>query len=1299
MGPTRTIARQRTKRLGQGCLSKVLFVLAATAVLGLLGAELCPDQLAFARTKIQSGTVSAITLTNPIEVTLAENVDKSKSIILFSFYTTTTTPALQSFAARFKAGVDNVIQFQRNTGSTAVRQQINYSVIESDAFEVEYREDAIGAGVCAPAAINLAGTVDFTLGKTFVISRCTNINNTTAANIIQTFFTANLNYNTAPTVDQLVLKRYDTAGTTETACEVWSFIVKLKDDSTVQEGLVAGGSTDFMISGDLATAVDRSKSFLIFGLNNSAADCDQQIRGSIVSDVSVGFNKRGAGGTSEVYYYCVELGTLGFVENGEGTMPNTAGDAYSSKNFSLANQYDTDWRFGIVSADATNNQAAPDRFRVAVEFTGNSTLTTAKGDSSYVSVVDYFAGQLEPMKLFSPNGGVSQVLKCGEQQDISWYAPAGVSQVNIYLSNNGGASYDIPLATGVANNPSGSTTYNWTPSAADGAIIGNQIRIKVVDKAYIDGGGTANAAACKYSSDASDANFEIIAKIDQTYPAGGEQITFGDALNIAWTFYGPVGSRTVAIKYDTNSGDGGYGNTIATGLAPAGSPHSLNWTTTPLPLSNTLRIKVEQVGEESRVKDASNSNFTVKGAIVLGAPTGGETWKIGELKDIVWVAKGASYMTSGVDIKVSRNAGGSWSTITTKAADYLYNTKYANQSYYEWTVEAPGSSEALIKVVSIDYPAATAQSTNLTIQQTVQVNVPVVSGQIWRVGEPKNITYTIQGSVPNIDLHYSILASPDPLNDSHWNSIATTINTTTYPNSYAWPGGVANNISNTCWLRIRDSVNTNIYHVSTYNFKIKGNINISQPIANQLLHYSVSETLAWTVTGSVNGTADIKLSTNGTTYDYTIGTKAIAGAGGYTFAWTPNDPLHLGVACKLQVVMQGDSDTQGVTADSFKVRPNIALTYPKSQTGVEVNVDDPADKLYIKWTPSPENFGTVNIRYDLDNGAGNYPDSNIVVSNYASNTKPNAVDIGYEWQVPDSPGMVTNKMRVMVYKTGEAVRTDVSDTSDASFTILGTLTLTGASNGSGTPEELLWKIGTNKTITWTAKGDITPVNIYYSLDNGGSWNDLVIGYAAGSGNRQCNDIWNPIPDDVLSSVPGSIRETDVKFRITNTSQSIENISTGNITIQARIILQKPTGQSTVLTVVDPADDPASYTENQIAWTYNGDGLDTVQIVYDTQGGGGGYGGIVENSVSASAGAWDLWQVPDIVGDNVKVRVRAPGANGDYVYGESAESFNVKGQIKIIAPDPLINGATVWKVDRAAADAAFASVKNLQYKCF
>jgi len=529
------------------------------------------------------------------------------------------------------------------------------------------------------------------------------------------------------------------------------------------------------------------------------------------------------------------------------------------------------------------------------------------------------------------------------------------------------------------------------------------------------------------------------------------------------------------------------------------------------------------------------------------------------------------------------------------------------------------------------------------------------------VGEPQNIEYTILGSVPTIDILYD--------SGSGYTAITppTGISTVSYPDFYPWPGGVPDDISDAVMIKIQDHDDTDIFDESDNAFKIKGMVTVDEPVLNEVLHAGVEKAIEWTLGGSVTGTADIRLSTDGgTSYGSPIASVDITSS---PYPWTPT-AAQMNVNM-IKVGLQGDDDPDTGTAGEsgvFSVEANLTLDYPNAPDVPDYFC---GDVVYIRWTPNPVDFGLVNIRYDTNSGLGadgqfNTGDEYLgtVASNIASNNDPGS-GIGYEWTT--TPAAVGPKTRIKIFQAGKEA--EVHDESEYDFNIKGSITLTGDAVGGGAP----WEVGTNKSITWTAVGDLTPVNIYYTLTGAEPYNQtLVTDHPAGTGNQEYR--MEPIPDNIIPND----RNTNVKFQVAfKDDTSINDESTNPITIQAKITVSEPTGQSTVLKVYgdDLADRP------HIGWTTYGN-VPQVDLRYDTQGGLGGYTGVIDSGITNLEG-YDLWEIPDIIGDDVKVKVMS-SASGDYVYGESNESFKVKGQIKITEPNQNTKDADAWLVDNTAA---------------
>ncbi|MFH1459694.1 MAG: hypothetical protein ABIG64_04905, partial [Candidatus Omnitrophota bacterium] len=1172
----------------------------------------------YARTKVQSG-YSASLSTNSYTVTI-EAVDLDKAIILFSVRTVDNTddPDGLQWCARFNSATQ--IEFQRSGGSTSDDMMISWYVVEADAFQVEPFQVSIAANeVSRTITLNnqtpSTASVDFVAAKSFVVLSAGNYGSTNANYLNACYFTGQLSYDTGGGgADQVILTRNYQEGSTTTAeaIDVWGFVVLMRDDSTIYQGSSYMDEEGYFITATIkntlnqTVAVDRSKSFMIFGLHNDVTALQSEIRGSISSDTQVGFNRRGTGtgtGNSWQYWYVIELGTLGRMQSGALNIPK----GYLYEDHVLAYPVDTDYAFSISSQDSTGTGTANYRTRHTTQFIASgANVRFERGESGQHAICDFFITELEPMILFTPNGG--ELWRAGETEDITWYAPDSLTNVELLLSTNSGSTFTITIAASTPNDG----IYEWTiPSVA--GIIGNQMRVKVRDVNWNELSRTND----EYSCDVSDADFEIICKLVITYPNGGESIPYEAATNLTWNFYGDGTGRTVALKYSSDGG-GSYTNTIATGLSASAGTHTLNWTTTPIPLGSLNRIKIEQETEESRVNDTSDANFSVTGALTITYPNGAETFNIGESENIAWTANGGAFMTSGVNLQLSRNSGGSYGGV-------IANGIAADSSPYPWTVEAPGSTECLVKVISVDFPLINDVSDALfTILEVIHLDIPSDTGIIWRVATTHNIEWTTYGTVSTIDLHYST-------NGADWNLITDPAGIANV-SPYSWI--IPDDISNTVKVRIRDHSNTVIADESNNNFSIKGSISVVEPHLNEIINLGDNKNIQWDLSGSVTGTANIRLSKNGgTTYDTLINSVDITAE---SYNWTPTS-THMGTNNKIKVGLTGDEDPSTGTAgesDAFAVEADLAMVYP-NVSGLTFGI---GNEIYIKWTPNPAAFGMVNLRYSTDGGT-TY--NGFIADGVASNDIPSGEsEIGYKWTIPDVAGMVSTNCRIKVYQVGKEA--SVYAFSQYTFTVKGSINLTAPDGGE------TWLVDEFESITWTKGGDIGTVKLEYSVDGGSDGYPNLI--AAGVAGNALSYPWQ------ISNAIG----TQLKVKITQESDTTTyDTSTAVFTIKGRFSLSAPIGGETWFVG----------NQQNISWTTYGT-ISKVNLYYSTDG-GSTFGSTIITNLTNAAGY--LWTIPDVIDTDIRVKVESFFDSS--VSAESVGNFTIKGQITVSAP----NGPEEWRV--------------------
>jgi hypothetical protein len=90
--------------------------------------------------------------------------------------------------------------------------------------------------------------------------------------------------------------------------------------------------------------------------------------------------------------------------------------------------------------------------------------------------------------------------------------------------------------------------------------------------------------------------------------------------------------------------------------------------------------------------------------VTVTAPNGGETWPIGSTKKITWTSSG---ITGYVSFQVSRNGGATWGSPLT----------LINDGSYDWKVTSPASTQARVRIKSVNNPSVfDTSNSNFIIQ-------------------------------------------------------------------------------------------------------------------------------------------------------------------------------------------------------------------------------------------------------------------------------------------------------------------------------------------------------------------------------------------------------------------------------------------------------------------------------------------------------------------------------------------------------------------------------------------------------
>jgi hypothetical protein len=162
-------------------------------------------------------------------------------------------------------------------------------------------------------------------------------------------------------------------------------------------------------------------------------------------------------------------------------------------------------------------------------------------------------------------------------------------------------------------------------------------------------------------------------------------------------------------------------------------------------VSTTLaRVRVTAVDDGSAT-DSSNGNFSIApsvpvAAVRVTAPNGGEQWLVGTGYTIAWTSSNAG---GTVKIELSRDGGGSWSTLAAGAP---------NNGSFGWTAAAPATQLARVRISSVAQPTAVDTSdSNFALQvpvPTVSVSKLTLKPTSVRGGTPSKATVKLSGPAP-----------------------------------------------------------------------------------------------------------------------------------------------------------------------------------------------------------------------------------------------------------------------------------------------------------------------------------------------------------------------------------------------------------------------------------------------------------------------------------------------------------------------------------------------------------------------
>jgi hypothetical protein len=340
---------------------------------------------------------------------------------------------------------------------------------------------------------------------------------------------------------------------------------------------------------------------------------------------------------------------------------------------------------------------------------------TSKDDGSITDTSDgTFNIPPASIELLSPNGG--QTLAVGQHIEVQWSSVNLAGGIEVTVSRDGGASWEIIDATTPNDGSKG-----WTVTGPATANAVFRVR-SAVENAVADVGDGANTISG--------------ASLAVTSPNGGESLWLGSTFNLTWSSSGLAGALHVDLSRDA----GATWSRIITNTANDGVQA---WTVTGAPTGQGL-IRLTSVSNPS-ITDVSDAVFSIPAAsVTVTSPNGGETVLLGSSINLQW---STSNLGGNVKVELSRDNGSSWEVIFATTP---------NDGTQAWRVVGAPAAQALLRVSSRNEPVVfdTSNAPFAIPPASLTLTSPN-GGESWTAGSTRTITWSSSGLGGTVNLEIS----------------------------------------------------------------------------------------------------------------------------------------------------------------------------------------------------------------------------------------------------------------------------------------------------------------------------------------------------------------------------------------------------------------------------------------------------------------------------------------------------------------------------------------------------------------
>lgn len=509
----------------------------------------------------------------------------------------------------------------------------------------------------------------------------------------------------------------------------------------------------------------------------------------------------------------------------------------------------------------------------------------------------------------------------GQSVTIQWTNGAGVSNVRLEYSTNGGITWTT-IVTSVATTSTGGS-YNWTSVPN---IPGTQTVIRVSNTSNLSVNGSSPF-------------FTVLPPMTINLPNGGETLNGCQTYTITTTKT-PFITGTITLEYSLDGGLSWLGAT--SGTQNSQTTQSFNWTV-PNVSSNTALVRAyfnNLVG----ARDSSDGFFTIVPSqdITVITPTAPVSYTPGQSVTISWSN------TANVSGLYSIRWIDSLGTTNTVASSITGNN-------FIWTVPNTPGGNNRFRVFDTNNSCRTDLSdTTFRILPNAPLLLTPNGGEVFDVNNITTITWNTATYYTNVRIEYSFN------NGFTWNLISTN---TTNSGSFNWT--VPNAVSTQCLVRVMSVSNLLLGDTSNATFTIRKPVELLTPLATDT--FTACDNISGTFRRGTNvGTTYSVFSStdNGVSWTQVVTNQTLSGSTNQSFSFANADPDYAG-PMKVRVITNLGAIYADTLAYNFWIKPFTGINVVTPNGGQLFNA---GTQQLIGWN-NTLGLTSFNLQYSQNNGA------------------------------------------------------------------------------------------------------------------------------------------------------------------------------------------------------------------------------------------------------------------------------------------------------------------------------------------